>query len=553
MRLKHLSILFLILVALPAFATHTCTTCYIDYVNGLDTNDGTTKTTGGGHGPWKLAPFMQTVTGNAASQVYAAGDSYIFKGGVVWPNSVMGMQIVFTSASSSTAAVGCAGTGCIYIGVDQTWYDSTACAAKSYPGFCRPVMDTQGAQVATYPGGIGNTMLDTYGGSNGYIIVDNIEWIGPVQLNNTGIPTVIALRCSQHCEYKNNYIHGWSHGGTATQDNAIFFSGGVGCPQDTTSSVHDNVVDGSDTTNDMGMAAKGAPNYFYNNYIAYMRNGMIADSQFVWQNTWLHMNGSFDATSHGNVYEIAGCPVTFWNNRIDDSNGGATLFMGPLGSATYGSSDPDKVFNNLITTQANQPIQVASNVCGGSCTGTGEYIFNNVIQITAGNTLHPINGPGDGGGLFIPFMTIENNHFICDATNCNVNWGRTTTQTEVTDLSRTNAQATSDGYTQSETYWYSPPSGSGITVGAGTNAVSLCNLLSNSAPAMPLDDCKNDTSYGVGYDTTNHKVIVPGRTVVARPASAAWDIGPYQFGSSPSTTSAGMTGNVTVTGSVVVK
>ena len=138
------SVFVAMLLCASAFATHTCTTCYIDFVNGDDTWDGTAKThTGGSTGPWKHNPFMlpSVITGNVATQVYAYGDSYIHKGGVVWPNSVMGMQIVLTSSSTSTTPVGCAGSGCMYVGVDLTWYDSTACSGKGYAGFCRPVYE----------------------------------------------------------------------------------------------------------------------------------------------------------------------------------------------------------------------------------------------------------------------------------------------------------------------------------------------------------------------------------------------------------------------------
>ena len=527
----------LLLLCGSAFATHTCTTCYIDFVNGNDTWDGTSKTfVSGTTGPWKHAPFMlpSAISGNAASQVYAYGDSYIFKGGVVQPNAVMGMQIVLTSASTSTTPVGCAGSGCMYVGVDLTWYDASACSGKGYPGFCRPVFDGQGAAVATYPGGIALTFLDVYGGGDntgngGYTIIDNLEFTGLAQLNNTGTPAYIAKRCGKHCEFKNLYFHGWSHGGTATQDNTRFVSGVSNCPQDTTSSFHDSVWDGSDTTEDMGMALAGSVNYFYNNYVAFMRNGVLGATQWFYKNTLQHMNSSFDAGSHGNVFEVTtGCSVHVWNNRMDDSTGGATLFLGPVGGGPA-----DFTFNNLITNQQNQSIQVASNECGGSCAGTGEYIFNNVIQQVAANSTPNIAGAGDAGGLFIPFMTINNNLLIQDTSNYIV-WGRTTTQNSATNISQSNSAATSANYTQSSTFWYYPHNAAGETVSVGTNeTTAICNLMTDPNLATPVEDCKSDTTYGVGYDATNHVVIVPGRAANARPASAAWDIGPYQFPAAP--------------------
>ncbi len=124
--------IFLALAAEPVYwavraASNTCTTCYIDHVNGSDSNDGTTETTGGGHGPWKHAPGMLGLsptgtstgdgcTANCASQVPVAGDKYILKGGVVWPYTTMPWSWGSASGTSSTQTYGCAGTGCIYVG-----------------------------------------------------------------------------------------------------------------------------------------------------------------------------------------------------------------------------------------------------------------------------------------------------------------------------------------------------------------------------------------------------------------------------------------------------
>jgi len=127
MRRLLIAMAFLLAAVAPrAQAANTCTTCYIDYVNGSDSNDGTAETTGGGHGPWKHLPGMLGInttggstgdgcTGNCASQVPTAGDKYIFKGGVVWPNTAQPIQFTW-SGSSSTSTWGCAGTGCIYVG-----------------------------------------------------------------------------------------------------------------------------------------------------------------------------------------------------------------------------------------------------------------------------------------------------------------------------------------------------------------------------------------------------------------------------------------------------
>ncbi len=527
------------LLAVPVRAS--AATYYIDYASGNDANNGTSTST-----PWQRAPGMQGVSGNAASHTITAGDNFIFKGGVTWPNSTMGWGFIFTSPSTSTSAVGCSGSGCVYLGTDKTWYSSANCSAKGYSGFCRPVFDAQAAEVAPSEGGaLTNIMLDVYGGANGYIVVDDLEFTGFFQGDDTSNSRILQMRCSTHCEFKNLYVHGWSHGGTATHDNSQIIGGNLACPPDYTSSVHDNVFDGSDTTDDMMMAMKGGPAYFYNNYVADMHNGLIGFVTYTWNNTFLHINGSFDATSHGNVIESAGCQMIAYDNYISDSTGGATLFNTPVD----GSVDYD--FNNVIVKQQNEAIQIDNN---GLTTGSGSgiYVFNNTIQSPAGVAFSPIDGPSRSGYPNLSFMTVQNNHLIAD--NPTVNFlTHTSTTTETNDVEQTNAQAAGAGYASTSTYAYSPPGGSGITVNAGANLTSLCSSIPSSTLANTSAACMADTTYGVGYDAVNHVVIVPNRSSNARPGTGSWDSGAYEYTTStPPTFSIMITGGVTTIGSVLV-
>lgn len=121
-----------LLLARTAMA-NTCTTCYIDYENGNDSWDGTSKTfTGGSTGPWKHAPGMLGVdnsnnsTGdgcaaNCLAQNPVAGDRYVLKGGVVWPYKTLPWVWTWAGSGTSSGTYGCAGSGCIYIGYDPTW------------------------------------------------------------------------------------------------------------------------------------------------------------------------------------------------------------------------------------------------------------------------------------------------------------------------------------------------------------------------------------------------------------------------------------------------
>ncbi len=106
-------------------------------------------------------------------------------------------QIVLTSASTSTSTVGCTGAGCVYIGGgDITWFISANCVAKSYAGYCRPVFSGGGSPVATFPGesplhfSICTAARPIPEQRRCHMIVDNLEFTGLNQANNTGTPAL---------------------------------------------------------------------------------------------------------------------------------------------------------------------------------------------------------------------------------------------------------------------------------------------------------------------------------------------------------------------------
>ena len=93
-----------------------------------------------------------------------------------------------------------------------------------------------------------------------------------------------------------------------------------------------------------------------------------------------------------------------------------------------------------------------------------------------------------------------------------------------------NATATKDGYTSTETSAYSPTSGGSPTVGAGTNQYSAyCGALNTAGLTAAAAACQSDTAYACTYDSANHTVSCPAQTVTARPPSSAWDIGAWEY------------------------
>src|SRR6476660_6057395 len=97
-------------------------TYYVDFVNGNDSNSGTSKSS-----PWKKCPGM---AGAAQNSSHASGDRFLFKGQVTWPVSCFPMKMSQGGSSSSIRD---------YYGVDQTWFSGSS--------WSRPVFDFQSINV----------------------------------------------------------------------------------------------------------------------------------------------------------------------------------------------------------------------------------------------------------------------------------------------------------------------------------------------------------------------------------------------------------------------
>jgi hypothetical protein len=463
----------------------------------------------------------------------ASGDSFIFKGGVIWPADALGMNWYFGNNT--------------YFGVDQTWYDSAGCSAAGYSGWCRPVFDAQGTEPHLSPENY-HSMLAVWGSGQ---TIDNMEFKGMAQLHGTdtsvngcaGIAgngygiNVISINYggpAPHATVKNNYIHGWSHGPVYNKGDCICWSvqhtdcnawaGGVDKDLivadssnfisfysdvvDYTSQFYDNIVDGSDTTGDMGWnTVSGGWGHVYNNYIAYVQNATIAgNAGYFWGNTYYEIAYTipdFDVSQHHQVFENIGSPTYFWNNYISHSAGGATLIIYGIDSVN------DYIFNNVII-YGNDQINQSSD--GALAT----YVF--------GNTLHTAHGSSNLYAVAsLGPVYAKNNHIMTDSSS----FIQTTYGGEATNnVEETPAQALS--YFSNAIYPYYPNSNA-PSINTGVDLTSYCNLLVDSSPSMPHTDCLKDTTLGVNYDTSTHTVAYPKRTPLSRPQGSAWDIGAYEY------------------------
>jgi len=446
-------------------------TYYIDYENGVDSNNGTCS-----NSAWKRHPYMVGFVGSYSHQ---AGDKFIFKGGVTWPNLVFRMNIINGGTSESIRD---------YYGVDARWYKGGT--------WTRPIFDLQGQLIGT-----NNVIIfmDNYGAS--YVTFDNIEFTNYYWNNETCPWTQNTFFWNGYgnvgINVFNCYFHGWTHAPSAG-DCAIIM-GGNGRYQD----VAHNHMDGTASGGNSGNSGSGY-NY-YNNTVHDMANGPVGTAVSVHDNLIYNIRDSFAGGAyHTNGIEVW-LPTTgettqyIYNNVLHDlSSGTYPLPIGP-GFGRTGNVTA-YVFNNVMwNINWGMPFVVdCSCAVGIVCTPeqVSVYIWSNTISTlpldTWGACIRLVNrGNGNLGRL-----DLRDNHCITNSgklyafdTGVSAN-----TLINTNNILMSTTDATNFGYTISNLF--APTSTSSVTVNTGVNLSSVFNK---------------------------------DRNGISRPQGSAWDIGAYEY------------------------
>jgi hypothetical protein len=477
-------------------ATAQAATFYIA-ADGSDSYNGASQTT-----PWQHLPGMPSCTGTCASYTPQPGDQFIFRGGDTWGASDLGVSWQWSGTSAKP----------IYIGVDQTWYSSGVCGAS----WCRPIWSC-GGQACSGTGLAANF----WNTGNSYVTLDNIEMTG-LLASATNSPSYI-LSWGAYQIYDHLYIHGWSHSGATSDDSAAF--GGNGGYNITGTTIRNSVIDGSDTTQDMLACFFATIPNAYNNVCRYATNGFEGSGDNWHDNLVEYIVPCFTGNCHQNAMFHFGpayaSSIFMYNNVIRHttwSGGVPKMWL----SGNNANTATGYAFNNVIFDNA---VGNLLNLGGHNAVNYGTwYYFNNTVGCGTDSAQGICTGddPAAGETFTVHFI---NNHWLtstpaidCTSASC----------PETTDRTQTVSAANGQGYNSSQTYAFSPASGSGSTVGTGTNEQSLCATI-NALNATAGAACKNDTGYACTYNTNNHRVSCPARPPVARPSSGAWDVGAYQF------------------------
>lgn len=468
-----------LMVAACSVLSASAATHYIDYVGGNDANAGTT--TGS---PWKLAPGM---LGFAGTYTHAAGDRFIFKGGVSWPAQQCFLWRITSSGTTGSRD---------YYGVDASWFTGAS--------WTRPIFDAQNSNFngATDSGGYNvMVLLD----AANYVTFDNLDF-NRLYWNGSGktygqVAYVLHSGSNTGVTYTNCYFHAWSKGPTVAAGVLTCIAGAQGtAPYDYGNTVTDCIFDGETTANSTDFQATGTALYIWGGKairctFRNLCNPIVGGEDWAdWPEIAYCEIGpiwnSWSSGEHDNAIRLSrgGGPWKIHHNYIHDSSS-AMMFWGDSGETVY-------FYDNVCW----NPRQSGAFYCDPlSASGGKSFIFNNTLFFNGSDVIGV--GKANEAGRVWDTVSLVNNHFIQPGTVLTVVSPVTLTHyTNANNVTMSSATATSQGYTLANRY--QPTLIGNGTVDAGQDLSSVL------AGALSTDFLG-----------------------VARPQGAAWDSGAYEFGS----------------------
>ncbi len=552
--------------ACPANAPVQSNTCFFVAATGSDANSGTSESS-----PWQHAPGMAACTGTCASIKPAPGEGFIFRGGDTWhagnpsatPYTGGGWDLYGSWGNDATCIYEGTQAGCIYYGVDPTWYSGSSWARPILTGDNPTSTSTVSscAHQVSSPSYGDNDLIEMAPGTildsfelTGMCIQDTSESSG---IDNTYIAAPGTGYAGSGMSFiRNIYFHGWT--ATTTSYGLALVVDLIGGTNNGLQTLDHIVVDGSDSV--ANAAEWGAYPSFY-----HFRDSMITNvSDGVGQ--WCHdihdnifqnivpiVGGGHtnvlecNADASGNaVNQPQNTPNVVYNNIVRHVNSNVMLWFCP-------NAIPEYWFNNLIYDSEGEGWSVAGPPTYPGCPMTGgQYMFNNtLVDGGPGGWFQPCNLPVlPLGGRY---LTVYNEHLINTPYDGSSSAACAGGPSSSTNVSMSDATATSQGYTRGSPGTYlsntcandsttpcAPTSSTSGTVSKGTNEAAYCTALAgySSETAIGTDAanaCHYATTDGCAYNTTTHTMTCPAQNAKARGNSANWDSGAYQYttGSAP--------------------
>lgn len=477
LRLRVFQLILPLLIAIVQSAV--AGTFYIDYVNGSDTNSGTNKSS-----PWKKCPGMP---GFGGSYSHAAGDRFIFKGGVTWPTSSLPLTFGYSGTSGAYD----------YYGVDQSWHSGGS--------WSRPIFDKQraGDKIVVFPAG------------RQYIQLDNIDIRNVKVGSGFGVGSVI-VNGNSNITISKCWIHAWYHVDPLPGGDQGTYGGIINNPfgQSPPAVISNFLV----THCDIGSPESGGNSggaLYYPGEVAFCKihdvpNAILLGGGNVHDNEFYNIRHSYDPAAHDNLWylsnwggnqQVTNVPAYFYNNYIHDCTVSELLY--PNLNA-YGTKNI-YIYNNVVTRCSGSSKVVDVDTYQMVNGAANIYIFNNTFEHSSATFIRV----GDRRPTYAAPNRIDffNNHFIGGGSQF-VPSG-TLSSSNGNNVQHTSVVAAALAGFKIDTL-FAPSLLSAITVGKGVNKANM---------NLP----------GIGYDTSLGGLRKP----LKRPATGNWSIGAYEFTDSP--------------------
>lgn len=517
--IRKLELLALFLLAVPGWATHTCTTCYISAA-GADTNDGTAKTTGGGHGPWLHAPGMPAATSNASTQVPVAGDQYIFRGGDTWHfgNSALS-PFVGTTTNQAAWTISTSGTStdcdmtdnpnylshqttCILYTTDPTYFAGASFARPIFDGD-NPITGFPGTISLPSTNSVASCAQPKVGGHNIFVLVggsfnvlDDIEFQGLCEYDTSSVGTNVAntyvydqavgsgFRGANRLS--NNFAHGISHPaytlatcGTPSGMcfNIFFVQGQIGAM-----SVFGpgNVCDGFDSDpTSWGCIDFGPAYYVYDNVFRNHAQGVLNYCHAVHDNLFVDYYGIGDQIAHGNTMECNNtAPTAAGNSGGTQPNVPFNVFYNNVFSHNHQGANGEEKLQ-----WPPQPGLSAGPFGGINGQPAADYHFNNVFY--------------DQG---------QGNYFNIGETSPG-NWSFTVSSLTASGTTATATTSSAHGYSTGYCIYLTGASPNGYNTGSGGDACATITVTSTTQFTYTVPAGLPASATGSPLASTTHEYL----------------------------------------------
>lgn len=403
-------------------------TYYIDYVSGSDSNSGTSKSA-----PFRRHPFMKSFGGNYR---HAAGDRFIFKGGVTWPNACFQMKV---SAGGSSANPD-------YYGTDESWYNGSS--------WSRPKWDFENISTGTW--------TDNYGvyvtAGSPYIVFDGLEMMRHRGEPRHGSATVtVAFSGTGSVAFSNCVVRDWSLSaplpagvGAGNLGGGIWWTGGSGVVKVSHCELHQQNVASSS-----GIAVRAA-NVLEYTHIHHAGTAWTGGGTVRYNTIHDLKLPTVDPTAH--LAAIKTFAVSeIYGNVIYNTDGSVAPIE--LSEGFSSSSGTTIVHNNLVYDTSVQP-PVWLKTDRATYADIRIKILNNTIVRSGGICVSIYDG---GAGVKLASADVRNNHFITEGEPVSIS--NVASLTVANNLSHTVSEAARLGYSKANSY--RPTSSSSPTVGRG--------------------------------------------------------------------------------------